>query len=83
MSFQAHQSSISKAESGVIVDDFDVEAIRRTIHGFYGKKEFPTLDKILTEVRRRGLFTAGRTSLWKLLRKIGFKYKKINDKRYV
>ena len=81
--FPSPSKRYKQSRERVIVDDFDVEAIRRTIHGFYGKKEFPTLDKILTEVRRRGLFTAGRTSLWKLLRKIGFKYKKINDKRYV
>ena len=81
--FPSPSKRYKESREGVIVDDFDVEAIRRTIHGFYSKKEFPTLDKILTEVRRKGLFTAGRTSLWKLLKKIGFRYKKINDKRYV
>ena len=33
-------------------------------------------------LKERGLLSAGRTSLWKLLRKIGFSYRKIN-KRYV
>ena len=63
--FPSPSKRYKQSRKRVIVDDFDVEAIRRAIHGFYGKKEFPTLDKILTEVRRRGLFTAGRTSLWK------------------
>ena len=29
------------------------------------------------------MFSAGRTSSWKLFHKIGFSYRKINDKRYV
>jgi len=32
----------------IIVDDFDVEAIRRTFYNFFEHKEFPTLDKLLT-----------------------------------
>ena len=68
------------------MDDFDCDAIRRTIHEFYAKKEYPTLDKLLQILKEKELFTGGRISLWKLLRKIGFRYnsyKKVNDKRCV
>ena len=65
------------------MDDFDCDAIRRTVHEFYAKKEYPTLDKLLQILKEKELFTGGRISLWKLLRKIGFRYKKVNDKHYV
>ena len=50
---------------------------------FYAKKEYPTLDKLLQILKEKELFTGGRISLCKVLRKIGFRYKKVNDKRYV
>ena len=39
------------------------------------KKEYPTLDKLL-QVLKEMLFKGGRISLWKLLGKIEFRYKK-------
>ena len=48
-----------------------------------GLLEFPTLDKLLQILKEKDLFLGGRTTLWKLLKKIGFRYKKVNDKRYV
>ena len=67
----------------IVVDDFDTDGIRRTIHQFYERKEYPTLKKLSSVLRGKGLFTGHRTTLWKLLRKIGFTYRKVNDKRYV
>ena len=67
----------------IIVNDFEVAAIRRTIHDFYDRKEYPTLKKLLSVLITKGLFKGHRTTLWKLLRKIGFRYRKVNDKRYV
>jgi len=64
-------------------DDFEVAAIRRTIHDFYDRKEYPTLKKLLSVLITKGLFKGHPTTLWKLLRKIGFRYRKVNDKRYV
>ena len=34
-------------------------------------------------MKQKELFTGGRTTLWKLLHEIGFRYKKVNDKRCV
>ena len=39
--------------------------------------------KLLSVLREKGLFRGHRTTLWKLLRRIGFTYKKVQDKRYV
>ena len=80
----AFQSPVKRyTASSIVLDDFDMEAIRRTIHDFYEKKEYPTLKKLLSVLREKGLFCGHRTTLWKLLRRIGFTYKKVQDKRYV
>ena len=33
--------------------------------------------------KKKGLFDGKRITLWKLLHKLGFRYKQINNKRYV
>ena len=53
------------------------------MHEFYDRKEYPTITKIATILKQKELFTGGRTTLWKLLCEIGFRYKKVNDKRCV
>ena len=63
--------------------DFDTEALRRSVHEFYSDKKYPTLDSLLVSVKEKGIFTGERTTLWKILRKMGFKYKMVNDKRYI
>ena len=50
---------------------------------FYEKEEYPTLKKLLSILREKGLFCGHRTTLWKLLRRIGFTYKKVQNKMYV
>lgn len=64
-------------------DDFDIDAIRRSVHDFYTRKEYPRLDKLLGAVTEKGYFHGGCISLWKLLRSFGFRYKKVNDKCYI
>ena len=41
------------------------------------------LDKLLHFLKEKELFFGGHTTLWKLHKKIRFRYKKVNDKRYV
>ena len=41
------------------------------------------MKKLLSELREKGLFHWHRTTLWKLLRRIRFTYKRVQDKRYV
>ena len=64
------------------VDDFDRSTIRQTLHGFYERKEYPTLISLLKIVREEGIFNDGKSTLAKLLKLIGFKYTKRNDKKY-
>ena len=41
------------------------------------------MDSLLSAVKEKGIFSEERTALWRVMRKIGFKYKKVNDKRYI
>ena len=45
------------------MDDFDCDAIRHTVHEFYAKKEYPTLDKLLQILKEKELFSGGCISL--------------------
>ena len=67
----------------IVMDDFDTEALRRTVHEFYSEKKYPTMDSLLLAVKEKGIFSGEHTTLWRVMRKMGFKYKKVNDKRYV
>ena len=63
-------------------DRFDIDAIRRKIYTFYERKEHLTITKLLKSVRDDGLFNGKRTMLRLLLKELGFKYKKVDDRRY-
>ena len=66
------------------IDDFDTKVIRREIHTAYERKEYPTLDSLLKRLREKQVFQEGRSTLHKVVRKIGFKYKRRADgKLYV
>ena len=65
------------------MDDFDVEAIQHLVHDFCRERKYPTLDSLLLAVKEKGLCGGERATLWRILRKTGFKHKKVNDKRYI
>ena len=67
----------------IVVNNFDLEGIRRAVREFYSGKKYPTLESLLALLKEKGLFDGERITLWKVLRKLGFKYKQVNDKRYV
>ena len=65
-------------------DSFDREAIRKTIHAFYERNEYPTLDSVLEQVKEKEIFRGGSSStVYKLLREMGFKYRQHENKRYI
>ena len=53
----------TKSRVQIKLDDFNVEAICRTVHEFYTRKEYPTLESLLATVKSRGVFSGGRTTL--------------------
>lgn len=64
------------------VDYFDADAIRRHVYDYYLRKEIPTLKKLTTSLRDSGLFRGQKTSLAKVLKRIGFSYEK-SDKQKI
>ncbi|XP_047019342.1 uncharacterized protein LOC126053827 [Helicoverpa armigera] len=57
------------------IDNFTKCAIRNIVHNFFAQNEIPTLDKILKKISDDGtLGVIKRTTLHKILKKIGFKF---------
>ena len=65
------------------LDDFDKCAIRRTVLGFYERHEIPTLQKIQEELKAKISFNGGITSLRKILLEIGFKFAKVDGRKFL
>ncbi|XP_046960672.1 uncharacterized protein LOC124530527 [Vanessa cardui] len=66
------------------LDDFERCAIRHKIHEFYSvKKELPTLTKLLHEMKSEIDFKGSRTTLWRIMKEMGFYFKKCRSKRNV
>jgi len=60
------------------VNEFDKNAIRRKIHEFWHRKEFPTFEKIMTSINDDpSLSNFSRSSLQLLLKDLNFEYTKI------
>lgn len=64
------------------IDGFDEACIRREILAFYERGELPTLDTVLNKVKESIDFPGGRSSLHKIIKKIGFKFNKVQSGRY-
>lgn len=59
------------------IDDLDRNALRQKIHGFWMKKELPTIDKILEEVNSDpALPDFKRTTMYKTIKKLDFVFTK-------
>lgn len=63
------------------MDKFDEDVVRRTIFSYYDKGEFPTAEKITTDLRNSLGYKGSVWSTRRLLKKIGFKYRKMKDGR--
>ncbi|CAG9134593.1 unnamed protein product [Plutella xylostella] len=69
----------SKPVTGI--DSFDADAIRNHIYGYYSRKEYPTVSKLLVSLKEAGLFTGSATSLVTVMKQIGFEYKRVTNER--
>ncbi|MPC22602.1 hypothetical protein E2C01_015619 [Portunus trituberculatus] len=63
--------------------DFDKCMLRRTVLEFYEKKEIPTVRMITEELIEKIGYSGCLNSLRKVLPKIGFKYVKIDDQKFL
>ena len=87
-----YQSTTNTESTGVIgrppiqFDEFDVNCLSRLIMGYYKRKpaEIPTLDKIYEDALQLPEFPAvSRSTVYKLIKKQGFAFKKRNVKMQV
>ena len=58
------------------LDDFDLSVIRRTLHSYFSRNESPTLEKLLKQLKEDINFLYGKTNLYNLLKKLGFRYQR-------
>lgn len=64
------------------LDDFDKDCVRRELLSFYERGEIPTVDALLTRVKEPPVsFSGAYSSLYKLLKQLGFRYKKVESGR--
>ena len=64
-------------------DTFDKEAIRRLVHAFYIRREYPTIAAVFEKAKEECGFPGGRFCLWRVLKEMGFTYKKRDNKKYI
>ncbi|KAL4113021.1 hypothetical protein QTP88_016725 [Uroleucon formosanum] len=81
IAFKSPRKSYKRAKVMSSLDDFDNEVVRRTIHSFYDKGEFPTTAKILVAMQKKINYPGSKTSVKRILHNLNFKYKKCNDGR--
>lgn len=66
------------------IDDFDRCVIRRTINDFYcNEKKVPSVNKILPILKEKIDFSFSKTSLRKILKELGFKWKSTQSNRKI
>jgi len=79
--FTSPRKTFKRVKYATHIDDFDVDIVRRTVHAFYDNREYPTTQKILSAYKEKTGYEGSRTSMWRILRSLNFKYKKCNDGR--
>lgn len=63
------------------LDEFDKTAIRRHILSYYERREVPTIRKLETSLTETELFKGKKSSLCKVVKSLGFVYKKFNSRK--
>lgn len=80
-SFASPPKNYKRAKYATAIDDFDIDIVQRTIHEFYDNREYPTTIKLLNKYREKINCNGSKTSMWRILKSLHFKYKKCNDGR--
>lgn len=63
------------------LDSFQLSAIKRHILEYYERKEVPTLKKLMSSLQARELYVNSETSIRRILKKLGFTYKKFDGRK--
>ncbi|KAE9524162.1 hypothetical protein AGLY_015407 [Aphis glycines] len=79
--FVSPRKGYKRARTVSKLDDFDSDVVRRTVHEFYDRGEYPTSQMILNVIKKKTNYTGCIRSLQTLLKNLKFTYKKCNDGR--
>jgi len=72
--FTSPRKTFKRVKYATDIDDFDVDIVRRTVHEFYDNREYPTTEKFLNAYKQKTGYNGSRTSMWRILRSLNFKY---------
>ena len=64
-------------------DNFNKSVLRRTILNYYERKEIPTLDKVILEMKENIGYNGCKESLRKVIHNIGFRFAKVNGRKFL
>ena len=75
------EEDVEQAKMGrpaIVLDEFTMACVRRVVHAFYRRNEQPTLEKVLTccEEEIEGLPSLSLTAFWRIMKAIGFRYRR-------
>jgi len=79
--FRSPRKHYSRDKPITKLDDFESERVKRVVHSFYDKGEFPTSAKILEALREKNNYDGSKSSVKIILKKLHFKFKRCNDGR--
>lgn len=80
-SFTSPRKSYKRAKLVTELDDFDCDAVRRTIYEFYDKGEYPTSRSIFNSIKSKTNYSGSVRSILRILKSLKFSYKKCSDGR--
>ena len=63
--------------------EIELTRLRRTMQKFYENREYPTLKTILARLKEKIVFFGGKTTLSKVLKKMGFRFSRRNDRSFL
>uniref|UniRef100_A0A2S2NB48 Tc1-like transposase DDE domain-containing protein n=1 Tax=Schizaphis graminum TaxID=13262 RepID=A0A2S2NB48_SCHGA len=81
MVFRSPRKGYKRAKIVSELDDFDSDVVRRTVHDFYDRGEYPTPQLILNALRQKINYSGCLRSMQYLLKNLKFSYKKCYDGR--
>ena len=79
--FESPKKKNPRAKPVTGLDDFDKSVVRQSVQEFYDRGEYPTVAKLRICLEEKINFSGSATSLWAILKNLGFSYKKSIDGR--
>lgn len=79
--FSTPRKHYSREKKLINLSDFDCDVVRRTVLQFYDRGEFPSAERVQSELKDKIEYSGSVWSVRRLLRRLGFRYKNCNDGR--